>query len=304
MTSIIDLPAFQERFPHPPEPDERVLDDIHVFRLEDMQVTEDQPDLHSRRSYFKVSLVSGQSMIHYADLTFSLNGNALVFTNPMCPYQWDRMQTKQHGYVCVFQESFLGPSYFPGDFPAFHAHEFAVINLDDHKLKLFSSLFMKVAEELKGPYVHKKDLVRNVLMQIIHEAQKIQPQTGSKPSGINASKRVSDLFKELLERQFLPRKMLHKNKSILLKTPAAFAGHLGIHVNHLNKALKQITGLTTSQLINRRILQEAQWLLKTSDWSQADIAWYLGYEEPNHFSRFFKRLAHQSPKTFRQASFI
>lgn len=103
-------------------------------------------------------------MIHYADLTFSLNGNALVFTNPMCPYQWDQMQNEQHGYVCAFTESFLGPSYFPGDFSAFQSHEFAVLDLDDNELKLFSSLFMKIAEELKGPYHHKKDLVRNVLM--------------------------------------------------------------------------------------------------------------------------------------------
>jgi len=105
------------------------------------------------------------------------------------------------------------------------------------------------------------------------------------------------LFTELLERQF-PIEL--SNQVIKLNSPSAFAGQLNIHVNHLNKALKEITGKTTSQLINERVLQEAKVLLKSTNLAIAEIAWSLGFEEPNHFSSFFKSRAKITPKKFRQ----
>ena len=82
---------------------------------------------------------------------------------------------------------------------------------------------------------------------------------------------------------------------------SGFARQLNVHVNHLNKALKEITGKTTSQLINERILQEAKILLRSTNWTVNEIAWSLGFEEPNHFSGFFKSKAKISPNKFRKS---
>ncbi len=169
------------------------------------------------------------------------------------------------------------------------------------QLPPFKELLDKMWNELQGDYRFKYDLLRNLLMEVIHSAQKMQPATGHANAGSNAAERITGLFAELLERQF-PIEL--SNQVLQLSTPAAFARQLNVHVNHLNKALKETTGQTTSKLINDRILQEAKILLKSTNWTVNEIAWSLGFKEPNHFSSFFKNMTSTTPKQFRLAATI
>jgi AraC-like DNA-binding protein len=84
-----------------------------------------------------------------------------------------------------------------------------------------------------------------------------------------------------------------------LRSASEFANHLAIHVNHLNRAVKELTQKTTSQLIAERVLQESKILLKHSRWSVSEIAFALGFSEVTHFNNFFKKHTSQSPLKFR-----
>ena len=112
----------------------------------------------------------------------------------------------------------------------------------------------------------------------------------------SANERISALFTELLERQFPIESPLQKMK---LRAPAEFANNLAVHTNHLNRALKDSLGKTTSQLISDRIQQEARILLKHTDWQVNQIGYCLGFEEPSHFISFFKKRADATPRSFR-----
>jgi AraC-like DNA-binding protein len=48
--------------------------------------------------------------------------------------------------------------------------------------------------------------------------------------------------------------------------------------------LKTVTGKTTSQLIQERVLQESQTLLKHTDWNIAEIGYAVGFDDPSHFT--------------------
>jgi len=63
-------------------------------------------------------------------------------------------------------------------------------------------------------------------------------------------------------------------------------------VNYLNKVLKENTGKTTTEMITRRLIQEAKILLKQTDWNISQIANCMGFEELAHFSNFFKSKLH------------
>lgn len=125
---------------------------------------------------------------------------------------------------------------------------------------------------------------------------KTQPSTSYDKQQINASKRISVLFLELLERQFLIDN-LHERFS--LRSASDFANQLNIHVNHLNRAIKETTQKTTSQVIAERIVQESKILLKHSTWSVSEIAYALGFAEVTHFNNFFKKHIQISPLKFR-----
>lgn len=272
---------------------------FNIFKVEDLLLPDHKPVTYSRRNFFKVSLVTGHSKIHYADQVIEVKGSVLVFTNPMIPYHWERISKKHTGFVCVFTEEFFNRFGNIKDFPAFQHTNAAVIPLNTEQGKQYAARFARMFSELQSNYPYKYDLLRNLLMELAHEAQKMQPATGSPMHGSNAAERITGIFAELLERQF-PIEL--SNQVIQLNSPAAFARQLNIHVNHLNKALKETTGQTTSQLINARILQEARILLKSTNWTINEIAWSLGFTEPNHFSSFFKSAGGITPKKFRQAS--
>jgi AraC-like DNA-binding protein len=84
-----------------------------------------------------------------------------------------------------------------------------------------------------------------------------------------------------------------------LRSAKDYADQLSIHVNYLNKVLKEITGKTTTELITERIIKESKVLLKHTDWNVSEIAYSLGFEEASHFNNLFKKHTALSPRAFR-----
>lgn len=298
MAQFVELQTFYKHINQAAAPVENEIGHFNIFKVEDLLLPKHKQVSYSRRNFYKVSLVTGRSKIHYADQTIDVAENVLVFTNPMIPFFWERVGEHHSGYVCIFTEAFFSRFGSVKDYPVFQSADTAVIPLTAEATQQFSELFARMFNELHGDYVYKYDLLRNLLMESIHAALKMQPAIGNHIVSANASERITGLFAELLERQF-PIEM--SSQVMLLKSPSDFAGQLNIHVNHLNKALKEMTGQTTSQLINARLLQEAKVLLKSTNWTINEIAWSLGFEEPNHFSSFFKTRVKITPKQFRQS---
>ena len=167
--------------------------------------------------------------------------------------------------------------------------------INDEQKEFITALFRKMLAEQATDYAFKADLIRNYMNLIIHEALKMQPpESFFKQQG--ASARISALFMDLLERQFPIESPEHP---LQFKTPKDFADTLSIHVNHLNRSVKEITGKPTNILIGERIISEAKALLQHTDLSIAEIGYALGFEYPTYFNNFFKRKTGVTPKTLR-----
>jgi AraC-like DNA-binding protein len=152
--------------------------------------------------------------------------------------------------------------------------------------------------EIESDYIHKYDVLRNLVFELLHIAMKMQPTSSFEKQPINAAQRISALFLELLERQF-PIDDTHPQ--VRLRSASDFAGQLNVHVNHLNRAVRETTQKTTSQLITERLVQESKTLLKQSRWRVADVAYALGFTEVTHFNNFFKKHLQISPLKYRNS---
>jgi AraC-like DNA-binding protein len=158
---------------------------------------------------------------------------------------------------------------------------------------------MKMQEDISSDYTYKYDVLRNRTYELIHFALRMQPAASAPYSDSNASTRITSLFMELLERQF---PIESPRQQIILQSPSAFASHLSVHVNHLNRALRETTGKTTSRIIAERVTQEARSLLLHTTWNVNEIAWTLGFEESAHFINFFRKNTSVSPGSFRSTA--
>lgn len=179
------------------------------------------------------------------------------------------------------------PLFKPGGYPIFQ--------LSDEEADEIALIFKKMFKEIESDYAFKYDLLRNYVLELIHQGQKLQPASALH-STHNASARVSALFIELLERQF---PIESPQQKLNLRTAKDYADRLSVHVNHLNKVLKEHTGKTTTELISRRVVQEAKILLKQTDWNISEIAYSLGFEQLAHFSNFFKKQTQLAPNELR-----
>lgn len=273
---------------------------FNVFDIEDlMKRMADKPQMpYNRRAYYKISIITGRNRAEYADKVIEIGKNALLFASPKIPYHWLPQDASQKGYFCVFTDEFLAPALSHtrlDDLPIFKAGGYPVFQLTDDDHAEITSIFKKMHRELSSNYAYKYDLLRNYVLELIHYGQKLQPATALYPAH-NASARITSLFIELLERQF-PIESPHQQLN--LRTAKDYAGRLAVHVNHLNKVLKDNTGKTTRDIISRRVVQEAKLLLKQTDWNISEIAYSLGFEEVAHFSNFFKKQTALAPLRFR-----
>jgi AraC family transcriptional activator of pobA len=96
-------------------------------------------------------------------------------------------------------------------------------------------------------------------------------------------------FSELIEQRF------RDNESV-----ADFARTLHVSESRLRNVCLASTGQSPIQLVHARILLEAKRQLHYTNNPVGEIAYALGFEDPAYFTRFFSRMAGESPRSFRK----
>ena len=291
--SIEDL--YKRHFNWMPENIRNEIGHFNVFKLDPFVGKNAEPIPYKRRDYYKVMLVLGGGKVHYADKIIEVQKQALSFSNPQIPYKWEHDKIRS-GFFCIFNENFFHQYGKLSQYSVFQPEGEHIFELSDEQVKKVTAVYERMFEEINSDYIHKYDVLRTLVFELIHFAMKMQPSMKFDKQPINASQRISTIFLELLERQF---PIDDNHQTIKLRSASEFAKQLNVHVNHLNRAVKEITLKTTSELIAERILREAKILLKHSVWSVSEIAYALGFTEPTHFNNFFKKHVQLSPLKFR-----
>lgn len=252
-----------------------------------------------KRDFYTVVLMLSPGKIRFLNQETIIDKPALVFSNPMIPYSWEAENEMQEGWFCIFTESFIYNNEFKETLigsPLFQSEKQRILFPEPELVKELEGIFEKMIAETDSSYEFKFELLRNYLYLMIHHIIKSQQSDRKTKIGHSVARTVS-AFLELLERQF---PIENPFNPLRLTTATDYADKLGVHVNHLNKSVKKVTGKTTTHLIAARIILEAQALLQHSKWNIAQIAYSLGFKEPAYFANFFKKHTGEAPKISRQ----
>ncbi|TLV03903.1 helix-turn-helix domain-containing protein [Dyadobacter luticola] len=272
---------------------------FNVFNLTGLPQPREKPTVpFACRAFYKISFLTGHSIAEFPDRTIEIVKPTLIFSTPRFPFSWLPVGT-QTGQFCVFSAEFLHPTksgVILDELPIFKSPEPPVFAVSESEASRVQGIFDNMVAEIGSNYAYKYDLMRAYTLELIHLGQKLQSTTLLHPNH-SAFARTTSLFIELLEQQF---PLENPQQKIALRTAKQYADHLAVHVNHLNKVLKETTGLTTTELIAGRIVQEAKTLLRHTDWTIAEIADSLGFSDFAHFAKFFKTETSLSPGAFRR----
>ena len=303
MVTHTTLDEFYERNDAPRPPDiTGEIGHFNIFETEKLfdKTTGNRIMPYSRRDYYKISWIRGKSRAEYADKVIDIRENALLFATPKIPYHWLPEDSNQTGMFCIFTADFLFSQksgvlleelslFQPGQIPVFQLPSVEVAEIE--------YIFRKMQKELAADYKYKYDLLRNLAVELIHYGQKLQPMSPALSSTQECFATDIVLIHRAPGKAVSPLESPQQRLS--LRFPKDYANRLAVHVNHLNKVLKEVTGSTTTEIISSRVVQEAKILLKQTSWSVADIAYSLGFDDVAHFSHYFKKQTAANPLAFR-----
>lgn len=194
------------------------------FKVYEIETAVSPVPSYSRRDFYKICMITGRTMVYFADKSVELDDTFLFFANPHIPYSSEVLCEAQTGFACLFTEEFLKTNDRSESLlnsPLFKLGGTPIFNLDKGQKEFLSMIYAKMLKEQNGDYIYKDDLVRNYINLIIHEALKLEP-ADQLVTYRTASSRITSLFLELMERQF-PIEIVER--PLVLKAPQDYGGH-------------------------------------------------------------------------------
>ncbi len=270
------------------------------------------PDIHPqipfkspilKADYFSFILTKEGSGVYWLDdHKFPFDSQTIYFTNPGHIKSYE-LQESKHAFIITLSEKFLREnvhSEIYSEFPFLLAEIAPPQKISENDFEEFETLYSQILKEFKKESEYKNKILGNLFMILL---LKIKEKFWSTYNPIEEGKRDSQIvksFKRLLETEF--KELVGSNYNDGKLQVQYFAKELNLHPNYLNSVIKSKTGRTVYDWISKRTLSVAKSLLINTTYSSKEIAYQLGFSEPTHFSRFFKKHTHLSPNTFRKSN--
>ncbi|MBN8707518.1 MAG: helix-turn-helix domain-containing protein [Bacteroidetes bacterium] len=268
------------------------------------------PDLHPqipfkspvlRADYFSFILTKEGSGIYWLDdHQFPFTSQSIYFTNPGHIKSYELTESKD-AFIITLSEKFLRENVHPeiyAEFPFLLAEIAPPKNLSKTDMEEFDTLYSQILKEFNKDSRYRNKILGNLFMVIL---LRIKEKFWSGYNPIEEGKRDSQIvksFKGLLESEF--KNVLNRSDYEGKLQVQYFARKLNLHPNYLNSVIKSKTGRTVNDWISKRTLSLAKTLLLNTPLSLKEIAYQLGFSEPTHFSRFFRKNTQLTPNAFRK----
>ena len=235
-----------------------------------------------RLSFFDATLVTqGWGGYWIDDTLHQVSPGDVIFTGPGCVRR--SFVTELCGIAVFFERSFLRASHekevssVTPDQGIYRATNEQFEDLSDQ----FRSLLATNGEPFRGSSAVARARV-GLILALLADAGRVRKE--------GSSNKTSTRLSALVEQHFAEQ-----------HAPAFYAKTLGVSVPRLSEICRRERGETTQTIIHKRLIEEANRSLLHSTMSIQEVGYSLGFDNPSHFTKFFKRHSGQSPRQYREA---
>jgi len=249
---------------------------------------------------YKISFISklgGQ--FRYGQGYYDFDEGSMVFTAPNQIVGSTAIYKGNEGYSLIFHQDFLQGYPLAAKIKQYGFFSYAsneALHLSEQERTTVSAIFMIIQEELNSridDFSHEVVIAQiELLLSYARRFYKRQFLTRQ------ASK--SDLLQEfegLLNIYFKEGEPVNQG----LPTVHHLAAQLNYTPSYLSDMLRSLTGLNAQQHIHQRLIEKSKELLSTTNLTISEVAFSLGFEHPQSFSRLFKTKTRLSPVQFRSS---
>lgn len=261
-----------------------------VERLSDYLARNSNLYFPHRHNFYHCLLFTEGAGSHTIDFeTFVIEPWQIYFMAPGQIHSWD-FQGAMQGYVINFEGSFfknflLRADYLSGFsfFSGLVKDEVFVIH-DADRTAVMDILTQLLANNKSN------DFARIGLLYVFSLLEKQRYPLGHADAGSYNHTLLRNFF-GLIEQHYKTHRL-----------PKDYAALLYITPNHLNALVKELLGKSAGEIIRNRVLLEAKRLLVIKDFSVAEIAYALNFNDNSYFTKFFKKIEGMTPEEFRKKS--
>ena len=260
---------------------------------------------HFTTDFYTISLKNNiQSKIKYGQHYYDFDKGTMTF---IAPKQVQSVEVGESnafnetigtGYVLIFHPDFLNKHPLQSTIKKYGYFSYSLneaLHLSHQEEQNIIEIYQKIEKEYQHIDKHTQDIILSQIDLLLNYCNRFY------------------------ERQFITRKavsndLLSKMENLLndyfnnteplkngLPTVEYVANKLNFSANYLSDMLRLLTGQNTQQHIHEKLIEKAKEKLLTTKLSVSEIAYELGFEQPQSFNRLFKKKTEMSPLKYRQS---
>lgn len=235
--------------------------------------------------------------LNYGRTKYDFTNGALIFIAPRQVIQWDSSVVfEQKGFSINFHEDFLKGTELAHQIKKYSFFSYSVneaLHLSPKEERQIESIVENIEIEYQNNQdSFSKDIIISQLSTLLKYANRFYER-----QFLNRKELSNDLleqFNEQLDAYFESGQLQKKG----IPSIDQLANNMLVSQRYLSDTLKKETGKTTTEHLQLYLIDEAKNILLKPNKSVSEVAYELGFEYPQYFSRLFKKKEGLSPTEY------
>jgi AraC-like DNA-binding protein len=243
----------------------------------------------------------GEKM-RYGQQSYDFDEGVMYFMAPGQLLQTSKMiisEVKPSGWILLIHPDFLWKTALAANIKRYEFFDYSVneaLFLSEKEELTLNNIIQNIKQEYHANIdSFSQNIIISQLETLLNYAERFYQRQFITRKITNHQ--VLDRLEKLLEVNFQGDELLRKG----IPSVQHIADALNVSPSYLSGLLKLLTGQSTQQHIHDKLIEKAKEKLSTTDLSVSEIAYSLGFEHPQSFSKLFKSKTNLSPLEFRQS---
>lgn len=272
---------------------------ISIVELENIQIVpETLPGFLSLNCYKIAYKTELSGRIKYGQSYYDFGEGGLVFTAPNQIFQTPD-ENKKSGYLLFIHPDFLLSYPLAKKIKQYGFFYYATneaLHLSEKEKSTIVSVFKIIQEEMNDRIDnYSQDIIISQLELLLNYSNRFYKRQFITRKAVNNN--LLQKMEEILTDYFNNEKLLMEG----IPTVQFLAERLNLSPSYLSDMLRSLTGQNAQQHIHEKLIEKAKELLSTTGLTISEIAYQLGFEHSQSFSKLFKKKTKLSPLEFRHS---
>jgi YesN/AraC family two-component response regulator len=276
---------------------------ISVLRLGNVLGNMDIDNLKYSIGLYQISLKDNCpfTIANYGRNSYDYQEGTMIFTAPnqVLEYKKSENYKEDKGWTLIFHPDLIRKSELCEKISKFSFFNYAsneALHLSDEERKTVTEIVEKIETEFSNNIdTHSQTLIISNLELLLNYCLRFYDRQFYTRTNLN--KDIASEFEQLLKDYYNTSKQLELG----IPTVQYCGNAMNMSPKYLSDLLRKETGQSAQDHIHKYIIEKAKNKLLNSTESVSEIAYLLGFEYPQYFSKVFKKKTSMSPNGFRQS---